>query len=247
MVGKCYRLEINQGETLLLPSGRRLVSCLRFSNKARFFLQSRFSLFFFFLTTQVPIHSARPSPGWIHGVFTPEDSLVFGGNYLSELFLNMQLRYLWPRRNFVSMCGPTFYVIPKTPPPYALLPRSVSSMEEELGVKEVFRYALCCLGRFARRWLLLCAEISRCSCSHRFLPLKSYPRFMDVYWYCANRLAAEGRSSEICFDLPVVISLYRGSPIASPTLYPRPRQSKARPARQRVEILTSCAPQVGQH
>ena len=30
--------------------------------------------------------------GWIHGVYTPEDSLVFGGNYLHCYNIPMQLR-----------------------------------------------------------------------------------------------------------------------------------------------------------
>ncbi len=31
--------------------------------------------------------------GWIHAVYTPEDSLVFGGNFLCEQAFTMQLRY----------------------------------------------------------------------------------------------------------------------------------------------------------
>jgi F-box/leucine-rich repeat protein 10/11 len=30
--------------------------------------------------------------GWIHGVYTPEDSLVFGGNFLHGLNMDGQLR-----------------------------------------------------------------------------------------------------------------------------------------------------------
>ncbi|XP_055353760.1 lysine-specific demethylase 7B-like [Paramacrobiotus metropolitanus] len=46
----CYKLELNQGETILMPSG------------------------------------------WIHAVYTPEDSLVFGGNFLHHLGVEMQLK-----------------------------------------------------------------------------------------------------------------------------------------------------------
>ena len=30
--------------------------------------------------------------GWIHAVFTPKDSLVFGGNFLHSLNIQLQLR-----------------------------------------------------------------------------------------------------------------------------------------------------------
>jgi len=32
------------------------------------------------------------SLGWIHGVYTPEDSLVFGGNYLHSFNIPLQLK-----------------------------------------------------------------------------------------------------------------------------------------------------------
>lgn len=48
--GKLKRLVIEEGETLLLPSG------------------------------------------WIHAVWTPVDSLVFGGNFLHSLNIGMQLK-----------------------------------------------------------------------------------------------------------------------------------------------------------
>ena len=31
-------------------------------------------------------------PGWIHGVYTPVDSIVFGGNFLHSLNIGMQLK-----------------------------------------------------------------------------------------------------------------------------------------------------------
>ena len=31
-------------------------------------------------------------PGWIHAVYTPEDSLVFGGNILHSFALDRQLK-----------------------------------------------------------------------------------------------------------------------------------------------------------
>ena len=32
--------------------------------------------------------------GWIHGVFTPIDSLVFGGNFLHSLNVQLQIQYV---------------------------------------------------------------------------------------------------------------------------------------------------------
>jgi F-box/leucine-rich repeat protein 10/11 len=31
--------------------------------------------------------------GWIHAVYTPEDSLVFGGNFLHSFAIEKQIRY----------------------------------------------------------------------------------------------------------------------------------------------------------
>ena len=31
--------------------------------------------------------------GWIHAVYTPVDSLVFGGNFLTAMHIPMQIRY----------------------------------------------------------------------------------------------------------------------------------------------------------
>lgn len=48
--------------------------------------------------------------GWIHAVFTPEDSLVFGGNFLHTLNAGMQLR-VWEVENatHVCVCGCRLY------------------------------------------------------------------------------------------------------------------------------------------
>ncbi len=45
------------------------------------------------LTHQL-IDYISPVPGWIHGVYTPEDSLVFGGNFLHTFNIPMQLK-IW--------------------------------------------------------------------------------------------------------------------------------------------------------
>ena len=34
-------------------------------------------------------------PGWIHAVLTPQDSLVFGGNYIHRYNIGLQLRYIY--------------------------------------------------------------------------------------------------------------------------------------------------------
>ncbi|VDN51355.1 unnamed protein product [Dracunculus medinensis] len=52
IVEKCCRIELNEGQTFIIPSG------------------------------------------WIHSVYTPEDSLVFGGNFLHSFSIPMQLRVL---------------------------------------------------------------------------------------------------------------------------------------------------------
>lgn len=31
--------------------------------------------------------------GWIHAVYTPKDSIVFGGNFLHSLNISLQLQY----------------------------------------------------------------------------------------------------------------------------------------------------------
>jgi F-box/leucine-rich repeat protein 10/11 len=33
--------------------------------------------------------------GWIHAVYTPEDSLVFGGNFLHSFAIEKQIRSVW--------------------------------------------------------------------------------------------------------------------------------------------------------
>ena len=42
----------------------------------------------------ISIRSLFISPGWIHAVFTPVDSLVFGGNFLHSYNISMQLK-IW--------------------------------------------------------------------------------------------------------------------------------------------------------
>lgn len=40
----------------------------------------------------VPLSDVLLTTGWIHAVYTPEDSLVFGGNFLHSFNMTMQLR-----------------------------------------------------------------------------------------------------------------------------------------------------------
>lgn len=47
-----------------------------------------------------------PLPGWIHAVYTPMDTLVFGGNFLHSFNIPMQLRiYSIEDRTRVRPCG----------------------------------------------------------------------------------------------------------------------------------------------
>ena len=50
------------------------------------------------LTSPPPLlfpSSSPLSPGWIHAVFTPEDTLVFEGNILHRYSIGLQLRWVW--------------------------------------------------------------------------------------------------------------------------------------------------------
>ena len=54
------------------------------------------------------------SPGWIHAVYTPEDTLVFGGNFLHSFNIPMQLNiYSIEDRTRVrrTVCTPALGVI----------------------------------------------------------------------------------------------------------------------------------------
>lgn len=97
-VKKCYRCVVNAGETLLIPSGglhRRPcapgTSCGGAATACP--LSPR---------AAAPCHFVRPpltpscgglvaNAGWIHGVHTPMDSLVFGGNFVHINALKEQL------------------------------------------------------------------------------------------------------------------------------------------------------------
>lgn len=41
---------------------------------------------------KVPIYFLFIFQGWIHAVYTPEDTLVFGGNFLHNFGIEKQLR-----------------------------------------------------------------------------------------------------------------------------------------------------------
>lgn len=78
----CQRIELSQGNTFIIPSG----------------LTNHFRQVFYLPST---IHKPVPLPysdssvlrvaGWIHAVYTPEDTLVFGGNFLHSFNIPMQL------------------------------------------------------------------------------------------------------------------------------------------------------------
>lgn len=43
-------------------------------------------------STSIIFHPFSVYAGWIHAVYTPEDSLVFGGNFLHSFGIEKQLR-----------------------------------------------------------------------------------------------------------------------------------------------------------
>ena len=46
--------------------------------------------------------------GWIHAVFTPVDSLVFGGNFLCTYNVELQLRFV---KNTVEFAYPDMFML----------------------------------------------------------------------------------------------------------------------------------------
>lgn len=78
----CQRIELKQGNTFLIPSGVSLTPTLAVP-----YLKNK----------QMQQHRhTEPScflciAGWIHAVYTPEDTLVFGGNFLHSFNIPMQL------------------------------------------------------------------------------------------------------------------------------------------------------------
>jgi [histone H3]-dimethyl-L-lysine9 demethylase len=49
-----------------------------------------------YLTSFRMNNSSFPFQGWIHSVYTPKDSIVFGGNFLHNLNVPMQLKFVNP-------------------------------------------------------------------------------------------------------------------------------------------------------
>lgn len=71
-VENCSRLTLYSGDTFFIPSGMFFDFLLRFLI---------YLFLFFFL-----------SKGWIHAVYTPQDSLVFGGNFLHSIAIENQIK-----------------------------------------------------------------------------------------------------------------------------------------------------------
>ena len=51
-----------------------------------------YELIFFVVGVLADDNSLLIPSGWIHAVYTPEDSLVFGGNFLHSFAIEKQLR-----------------------------------------------------------------------------------------------------------------------------------------------------------
>lgn len=75
-VDACYRVDVRAGETVILPAVRRRKHPCPDEAPAAL--------------THCPCSPFRQ--GWIHAVFTPVDSLVFGGNFLHGVNIIPQLR-----------------------------------------------------------------------------------------------------------------------------------------------------------
>ena len=88
----CQRIELKQGYTFMIPSGtlmyhhdraRTSHTCHAHTHATRTHTPC----------THTPLVTllCGVSPGWIHAVYTPEDTLVFGGNFLHSFNIPMQL------------------------------------------------------------------------------------------------------------------------------------------------------------
>lgn len=83
----CQRIELSQGNTFIIPSGPTLWQTHN-SFRHIFYLVSTIH------TRVLLLHSISfvfRVAGWIHAVYTPEDTLVFGGNFLHSFNIPMQL------------------------------------------------------------------------------------------------------------------------------------------------------------
>lgn len=75
----CQRIELKQGNTFIIPSGW-LQHFVAFTHAQRHTCGK-----------QPPQYCVLHAAGWIHAVYTPEDTLVFGGNFLHSFNIPMQL------------------------------------------------------------------------------------------------------------------------------------------------------------
>lgn len=74
----CQRIELKQGNTFMIPSGLSAIEMLAQKDPL-------------FQSTCGYHLSHTLAVGWIHAVYTPEDTLVFGGNFLHSFNIPMQL------------------------------------------------------------------------------------------------------------------------------------------------------------
>ncbi len=73
----CQRIELEQGYTFMIPSGTHAYASNALGRNLLSFLG--------------PNHCVCVCVGWIHAVYTPMDTLVFGGNFLHSFNIPMQL------------------------------------------------------------------------------------------------------------------------------------------------------------
>lgn len=78
----CQRIELKQGCTFIIPSGIHITLSLTHTHTL---YADDFSD-----VTEIE-YSCVFYSGWIHAVYTPVDSMVFGGNFLHSFNIPMQL------------------------------------------------------------------------------------------------------------------------------------------------------------
>ena len=74
----CQRIELRQGNTFIIPSGVLMCNTCK-------------CWFIYYICTSTGLAAFVCLAGWIHAVYTPEDTLVFGGNFLHSFNIPMQL------------------------------------------------------------------------------------------------------------------------------------------------------------
>lgn len=95
MVEACETVHLKAGDTMFIPSGEfRHVQCV--THPMHSLLAQALAISFHtvvFINEILPMSLAlfHTCPGWIHAVYTPKHSIVFGGNFLNCFSIVQQL------------------------------------------------------------------------------------------------------------------------------------------------------------